>query len=333
MTDTDTDTDTDLLSPAVREWLRDTLGFPVSEAAPLASRSDNRAFRVVAGEGAYALKLVPPGRASALAHEAAITESLHRRGWPVPRTLATAALPGRTETATLRTWLPGAPAQAMYDAHPAKRPALAGILGATLARIHALPLDEVRGLWQFPEDCVHTPRDWAANFVQKKIASDCERIAPALPEDVRASFAAEMSAWGRWLAGQPVPLAPLHGDFYFENLLLDGGAVSGILDWEAARVGDPLWDAARTQVAAFADDAAIFARFRDGYRERVPWPVDDARVLRYRLLMAMGDLRYAVRHAPTLVPERVPPVLALWERCVSGEGNRIEPQRHEDTKE
>lgn len=311
-----TDTRTEALPPVVRQWLRDMLRLPVSAVAPLASRSDNRAFRVIAGEGTYTLKLVPPGRARTLAHEAAITDYLHGQGWPVPRTLATAALPGLPETATLRTWLPGAPAQATYDAAPGGRSALAAMLGATLAGVHTLPLDEVCGVWQFPEDAVHTPRDWTANFVRKKIAGDLDRITPALPEDVRAPFAVELTAWEAQLAAQPVPLAPLHGDLYFENLLLNDRNVSGLLDWEAARVGDPLWDVARTQVATFAGDARMFGVFRATYAGGIPWAVDDTRVLRYRLLMAMGDLRYAVRHAPALIAGRVPPVLALWERCM-----------------
>lgn len=327
----DTPAVADALPLVVHRWLREILHLhdpdAVAEAVPLPSRSDNRAFLVIAGgirTRAYTLKLVPPGRAHALAHEAAITDYLHGRGFPVPRTLATVTLPEMAETITLRTHLPGEPAQAAYDvAEGDGRGTLAAILGRTLASVHTVPLDDVRDLWQFPQDAVTAPREWAENFVQKKIASDLDRVAPALPDafpdDGGAAFADELTAWGAWLAGQPVPLAPLHGDWYFENVLLFNGAVSGLLDWEAARVGDPMWDVARTQVAAFADDAAGFAHFRAAYVRGVPLPADAARVLRYRLLMALGDLRYAVRHAPALIPARLPPVRALWQQCRVGE--------------
>ena len=52
------------------------------------------------------------------------------------------------------------------------RAELLAAMGELLARIHALPLAEVYAFWQFPEDTVHAPADWATNFVQKKVASD-----------------------------------------------------------------------------------------------------------------------------------------------------------------
>jgi aminoglycoside phosphotransferase (APT) family kinase protein len=48
------------------------------------------------------------------------------------------------------------------------------------------------------------------------------------------------------LAGAPVPTTAVHGDFWFGNLLTEAGAVSGVVDWEAAAPhGSPLPDLAR----------------------------------------------------------------------------------------
>ncbi|MGH7785768.1 MAG: phosphotransferase family protein [Candidatus Binatia bacterium] len=49
-------------------------------------------------------------------------------------------------------------------------------------------------------------------------------------------------AWLR--AHRPPPAATVlcHGDFHPLNVLVDGGAVSGVLDWARARLAEPAWD-------------------------------------------------------------------------------------------
>lgn len=51
------------------------------------------------------------------------------------------------------------------------------------------------------------------------------------------------------LGRHQVPSAVTHGDFWLGNLLVDGGRVVGVVDWEAARAGgSPVADAARFAV-------------------------------------------------------------------------------------
>jgi hypothetical protein len=48
------------------------------------------------------------------------------------------------------------------------------------------------------------------------------------------------------MASQLCPRVTVHGDFWFGNVLLDNGAVSGVVDWEASEAGSwPLRDVAR----------------------------------------------------------------------------------------
>jgi aminoglycoside phosphotransferase (APT) family kinase protein len=287
-------------------------------AEALPSRSDNRSFRLTVGETQYVLKLIHPRRESAVAHELAILPYLHARGFPVPDVLSIARdLSGIPETAVLRTHLAGTPASARMTALDAMaRAGLLAAMGGLLARIHALPLAEVSAFWQFPEDTVHAPADWATNFVQKKIASDLAVLTAsgALPDAVILSMQERLTRWAASLAETPVTLAPLHGDFYLDNLLVtDEGAIAGLLDWEAARLGDPLWELARTQIASFGDAPAEYARFHEAYRRHIPLGIDEGRVARYRFLMAMGDLRYAVRHAPELTEERAAYLTRCWQ--------------------
>ena len=40
----------------------------------------------------------------------------------------------------------------------------------------------------------------------------------------------------------------MHGDFWPENVVWNGAAIAGIIDWEDAAVGDPLSDVATARV-------------------------------------------------------------------------------------
>jgi aminoglycoside phosphotransferase (APT) family kinase protein len=312
--------------PALLAWLRETLHTTAAiTAEALPSRSDNCSFRLMVGETPYVLKLIHPRRESAVAHELAILPYLHARGFPVPDVRAVAHdLPGIPETAMVRTHLAGTPASERFtDLDGAARADLLVAMGELLARIHSLPLAAVSAFWQFPEDTVRAPADWATNFVQKKVASDLAVLTPsgALSADLIADIQARLTCWAASLAGMPVTLAPLHGDFYLDNLLVAAdGAIAGLLDWEAARLGDPLWELARTQAASFSDAPAEYARFHDAYKRHIPLAVDEGRVARYRFLMAMGDLRYAVRHAPEFTAERAAHLTRSWRQLGDAPG-------------
>ena len=120
----------------------------------------------------------------------------------------------------------------------------------------------------------------------------------------------------------PVRVKRVRSTVYAGNNILvrDDGTIAGVLDWEAARLGDPLWELARTQIAAFSDTPSEYDRFFAAYERHIPLAVDAGRVARYRFLMAMGDLRYAVRHAPALIPERAAHVTRCWRQLVEAPG-------------
>ncbi len=314
-------------TPAIA-WAQTTLGVRIHSVHLLPARSSNRTYRLDTDTVPYILKYFAPERATSLTHERAILDYLAVAGFAVPAILAVADdLPDTAERVVLRSFTPGAPASARYDALTlAQRNGFLAAMGTMLARIHTLPLSEVMHVWQFPYDTVRTQRDWAENFICKKIASDLGVLLPAqvLPPAVAAAMAVRLPQWGASLIKTPVPLAPLHGDYYLDNVLIsDDGTITGILDWEAARLGDPFWDIARMDAALFAsDNSAAFVTIIGAYSHHVPaqWWLQDW-LQWYRLLLAMGDLRYAVRHATALIEERVPPVVAFWERCIA-EGDR-----------
>lgn len=64
---------------------------------------------------------------------------------------------------------------------------------------------------------------------------------PELPDDLRQLAGLMMRLEGQW-----APSTAVHGDFWLGNILVDGEAVSGVADWEVARVSDvPVHDLAR----------------------------------------------------------------------------------------
>jgi hygromycin-B 4-O-kinase len=87
-----------------------------------------------------------------------------------------------------------------------------------------------------------------------------------------------------------VPFCPeerrlVHGDFGFDNVLVEGDRVSAILDWANAKVGDPLFDVA--YLCFWSTRHADLLRARYGAA-----PAYDARISCYHLLFALDALRF-----------------------------------------
>ncbi|MBW2275138.1 MAG: phosphotransferase family protein [Deltaproteobacteria bacterium] len=85
-------------------------------------------------------------------------------------------------------------------------------------------------------------------------------------------------------------IALLHGDYRLPNLMWKDGEISGILDWELARVGDPLSDLAFTQTIG-RGPCSVEGELAARYSERTGIEIDDRRLLYYRLLeMVKGSI-------------------------------------------
>ncbi len=78
-------------------------------------------------------------------------------------------------------------------------------------------------------------------------------------------------------------LVLLHGDYRLPNLKWRDGEIVGILDWELARVGDPLSDLAFTQTVG-AGPCAILGDLAEYYRELTGHVVDQGRIAYYQML-------------------------------------------------
>lgn len=112
--------------------------------------------------------------------------------------------------------------------------------GELLARVHSVVPDDDRGIR-------HDLRVPAPDFVDRVVGIVGSTLGPAAGQVVErgAAFLHHEVAKG---AASPNGLA--HGDFMPKNLLVHGGAIVGVLDWEFAGPASPAFDLARWEVSA-----------------------------------------------------------------------------------
>jgi len=85
------------------------------------------------------------------------------------------------------------------------------------------------------------------------------------------------------LAPSGAPLVLCHGDYRLPNLKWDGRRIVGVLDWELARVGDPMADLAFSQTVG-AGPCAVLGEMAERYEELSGNTVDESRIVYHRVL-------------------------------------------------
>jgi aminoglycoside phosphotransferase (APT) family kinase protein len=232
----------------------DALGWSTGIGAivPVGGGMDAMLWRVERDGQSYALRLFRSGQ-DAVARREAHAMSLNAPGVPIPAVRAAGVWEGRPVLAI--DWCAGQTLLAALRAEPWRIWGLARRFGATQARLHAaLPpvaLREEGRSWI----------DWAGGGVG------------ALGTRLRAVASA--------------PPSVLHFDYHPLNVMVDGGRVSGLIDWANVHVGDRRADVARTlTILLFAPippeqpvrliralSRILVAGWRRGYRE-VAGPLD-----------------------------------------------------------
>jgi aminoglycoside phosphotransferase (APT) family kinase protein len=183
----------------------------VTSAEPVAGGFDTAVWHIEAATGPCALRVFREGHDAVCEREAAVMEALVAVGYPVPRVHARGMW--RQRPALLLSWIPGEPVAVAVVRRPDRAAEIGAAFGRTQARLHALaPRPEAlrcRGSWI----------DWSGphdaglvDYLKREERSPCV----------------------------------IHLDFHVMNVMVDGGRISGVLDWVNAHLGDARADVARS---------------------------------------------------------------------------------------
>ncbi|HET8615651.1 MAG TPA: macrolide 2'-phosphotransferase [Actinomycetales bacterium] len=154
---------------------------------------------------------------------------------PVPRTAGYATLPEGGRAVVYR-YLEGEPLEV---SRLRAGPGLAAHLGRVLAALHDIPPDLL-------ED-TGVPAYSADEYRRRRLA-EVDRAAGtgAVPTALLGRWEKALEQVAQWRFAATL----VHGDLSGEHVLVDGGRVSGIVDWDEARVADPADDLAFVTVGA-----------------------------------------------------------------------------------
>jgi aminoglycoside phosphotransferase (APT) family kinase protein len=193
-----------------RVILRDLGVRDVSQVERVHGGMDAAIWRVESDHGRCALRVMRPDQVDTSRLEAAAMRAARAAGVRTPQLIAFELWQGRP--AMLLEWLPGSALGHAFETHPLRVWSLGVQFGRMQAAIHATPAPaELR---RDVSSWIHWARD--------------ERIV-------------------EHLRGLPLETsALLHLDYHPLNVMSDGRAITGVIDWTNARAGDPRADFART---------------------------------------------------------------------------------------
>jgi aminoglycoside phosphotransferase (APT) family kinase protein len=187
--------------------------------------------------------------------------------------------------------------------HPALRE-----LGAGLRRLHDVKLPGFGWLAEASWDergPVSLPHGSWTGFLNS-LTGDARRLGSVIAAPVADAAAAAMDVHAEALAAVEVG-ALCHGDLKPAHVRVEGGRLTGMIDWGDAVVGDPLWDIARF---AHRTDARSLASLLEGYEP------DPAMVLQLPSLVSLYGTLWMLADAIVdhRLGRRVEPALeAAWD--------------------
>lgn len=213
-------------------WLADLFGPCLRAATPLPWGFHNETWRVLLADGSLLAvsRLADDGgaRLSAASLDE-VCRCLGEAGLPVPAPVGPWALESAGVQVT--PFIAGRVAASMLSEPSGPRlvGSLAGSIIRRLSTIDPTGL-AIPTLWVEPDRLAAEASRWS------------HRVAPFLSAPDRGRLDAAIRAAAVLLVGRPGVLA--HGDLAPVNMLVQGNRLSGLIDLEAVRLADPLFDAA-----------------------------------------------------------------------------------------
>ncbi|MBR8232934.1 aminoglycoside phosphotransferase family protein [Burkholderia sp. AU42008] len=179
---------------------------------------------------------------------------------------------------------------------------LAAAAGSALAQLHrTITPSRLMGMtfWQQRDERLERPAGWCVHLdgMVSKWLSSLNRMAPGYPEyrvqlDRLRHFGADLRV--------PSDLRLLHCDYVGRNILVDSDDhVSGILDFEAARIGDAAYDLAKiVWVDMDFSDEVLRNTFLASWEATYGEPVPRAEFLYYVGVQCLAAIAWTDKNAP-----------------------------------
>jgi homoserine kinase type II len=219
----------------------------------------NTSYALDLGEQRYFLRLYEEQDGNGARAEAQLLHHLSRAGVPTPAPMP--AIDGcivhtlKGKPAVLFPWVNGD-----MVCTRSVTPHIGNNVGSALARMHlaGVPAESTLGRGRFGAEA---------------LLERCDRIASSSDADVEAR--SSVDALRRLLRdisqqrNDTLPSGLIHGDLFRDNVLLDNGQISALLDFESAHIGPYVYDIAVVLLAwSFGDDFdfSIGRAVLDGYR-------------------------------------------------------------------
>lgn len=260
---------------AAAEFLADRFSEPTVAVERLPEGLESQAFRFDLGAEEFVLRIGLSGRGFEKDRWAAAVAGRHV---PVPVVFEIGSV-AEALTYCITQRLPGT---TLEELAPADAADVVGAVAGAWAALASCDVRSVVGFGDFDAEGSAPANTWRAVLLG------------TLEAATAADDVSVLETYARLVERCPEERALVHGDFGSNNLLVNDGVVSGVLDWESAMVGDPLHDVANTrfwathlpcmQVQAERFDQIL--RDLPDYRERV---------LCYALRIGLEEAREARR--------------------------------------
>jgi hygromycin-B 4-O-kinase len=285
----------DEIGERVRAVLAERFGAGVGALEPLAGGEFSRAFAFATGGRAYVVRFSAyPHAVEAYAKDAYAWRHFASPALPIPRIVAMGRAGGGAYAIAERV-----AGRRVEELTPDERVALLPSLLRTLEAIAGTDLGASRGYGQWDGAGNGAAATWRGHLAAVMDNQDegYYRDWHALFRDSFLERAVYEAVYRRMLhlaARCPEERALIHSDLHFDNILAEGGRVTGVIDWGNAAYGDPLYDVAwlgrwnTYSRGAIVDPALLRARYGalPGYDERIAC---------YECFLGLDDLRFYAR--------------------------------------
>jgi aminoglycoside phosphotransferase (APT) family kinase protein len=268
------------------------VGAPIVEdaLAPWGFENDTHLVTTADGRRLAVQRLHDRARARTRLQVVTIEDRLRAAGIPVPVFVAGhAGQPADDETATephfVTIQVDGSPGNTLLD-EPTEARALATAMGRLQRSLAAVDIEVATdaGLdrtWVDPGALARSTRGWMADsaaWLDDATRLAIEHLIDQLPE---------------MLVGRIGVLA--HGDFVPVNVLVRDLAIVALLDWEDARIADPVLDVAWWLWVVHHHHPEVHRRIAGTFRDAAGIPSDETTASRMELLVTLRHLEILAR--------------------------------------